>query len=275
VPRRLGRPYAVFVYGIEVWSPLAPRDRRLLEDATLVVACSSHTARRAHEVNPALPSFSICHLGHSTSGPVPALPSPSDGSTVLTVARMASTERYKGHDQLIEALPDLLRDVPDARLVFVGTGDDVERLRGKAQAAGVGERVTFPGFLSDTALRQAYAEAAVFAMPSRGEGFGLTYLEAMSTGLPCIGSVHDAAPEIIEDGVTGFLVDQQNKAQLVDRLRLLLTDPSRRKAMGGLGRRRWEQRFTYEEFRRRFLDVLRPAFGPDVSVSPAPSSVTG
>ena len=275
VPRRLGRPYAVFVYGIEVWSTLAPSDRRLLEGATLVIACSSHTARRALEVNPSLPSFSICHLGHSPAAPAPLAPAGFGPSTVLTVARMASTERYKGHDQLIEALPGLRRQVPDAHLVFVGTGDDVERLRRKAHDVGVGECVTFTGFLSDSALRQAYAEAAVFAMPSRGEGFGLTYLEAMSAALPCIGSVHDAAPEIIEDGVTGFLVDQQNKAQLVDRLRLLLTDPSRRKAMGGLGRRRWEREFTYEQFRRRFLETLRPAFGAHASLSSAPSSVPG
>jgi phosphatidylinositol alpha-1,6-mannosyltransferase len=275
VPRRLGRPYAVFVYGIEVWTRLTSTDRRLIEDATLVVACSAHTARRALEVNPGLPSFSVCPLGHSVAGPAPSARTPLAQHVVLTVGRMVSTERYKGHDQLIEALPVLRRDVPDARLVFVGTGDDVDRLRRKAQDCGVGEHVTFTGFLSDDALRQAYADASVFAMPSRGEGFGLTYLEAMAAGLPCIGSVHDAAPEIIEDGVTGFLIDQQDNAQLVDRLRTLLTDPSRRNAMGGRGRVRWEQEFTYEQFRRRFLAVLRPAFRGHVSAQPAPWSVPG
>jgi phosphatidylinositol alpha-1,6-mannosyltransferase len=273
VPRHLGRPYAVFVYGIDVWSTLAPSDRRLLEGAALVVACSSHTAHRALEVNPRLPSFSVCHLGHSVDVVLPAPQAALSRFTVLTVARMASTERYKGHDQLIEALPELQRHVPDARLVFVGTGDDVDRLRRKARDCGVGDRVTFTGFLSDSALRQAYADAAVFAMPSRGEGFGLTYLEAMAAALPCIGSVHDAAPEIIEDGVTGFLIDQQNKAQLVDRLRLLLSDPSRREDMGGRGRRRWQQHFTYEQFQRRFLGILRPAFGAQASAEPARSPV--
>jgi phosphatidylinositol alpha-1,6-mannosyltransferase len=275
VPRRLGRPYAVFVYGIEVWTPLTAADRRLLDGATLAVACSAHTARRALEANPGLPSFSVCHLGHAVTGPVPAARAPFGQHVVLTVARMASTERYKGHDQLIEALPVLRRDVPDARLVFVGTGDDVDRLRRKAQDCGVGEYVVFTGFLSDDQLRQAYADAAVFAMPSRGEGFGLTYLEAMAAGLPCIGSVHDAAPEIIEDGVTGFLIDQHDHAQLVDRLRTILIDRSRREAMGRRGRLRWEQQFTYEQFRQRFLAALRPAFHGHVSVQPAPWSVPG
>jgi glycosyltransferase involved in cell wall biosynthesis len=112
-------------------------------------------------------------------------------------------------------------------------------------------------------------------MPSRGEGFGLTYLEAMSAGLPCVGSVHDAAPEIVEDGVTGFLIDQGNKAQLVDRLRVLLTDPARRLEMGRHGRDRWEREFTYEQFRSRFLAALRPAFRLRASVEPAHSSVPG
>jgi phosphatidylinositol alpha-1,6-mannosyltransferase len=165
--------------------------------------------------------------------------------------------------------------VPEARLVFVGTGDDVERLRAKAQDHGVGDHVRFTGFLPDAALKQAYQDAAVFAMPSRGEGFGLAYLEAMSAGLPCVGSVHDAAPEIIEDGVTGFLVDQANKAQLVDRLRVLLTEPTRRREMGRHGYDRWEREFTYEQFRRRFLAALRPAFRLHRSVEPAPSSVPG
>jgi phosphatidylinositol alpha-1,6-mannosyltransferase len=275
IPRRLGRPYAVFVYGIEVWSPLARADRRLLEGATLVVACSAHTARRAIEVNPGLPPIVVCPLGLAAEGLATAARASLAGSTVLTVARMASTERYKGHDQMIEALPDLRRHVPDARLVFVGTGDDVERLRRKARDQDVGEHVLFTGFLPDSALRQAYADATVFAMPSRGEGFGLTYLEAMSAGLPCVGSVHDAAPEIIEDGVTGFLIDQGNKAQLVDRLRVLLTDPARRLEMGRHGRDRWEREFTYEQFRSRFLAALRPAFRLRASVEPAHSSVPG
>ena len=275
VPRRLGRPYGVFVYGIEVWSPLAEADKRLLDGAELVVACSAHTARRACEINPGLPPIAVCPLGLSAVAPSPPNRASISGSTVLTVARMASTERYKGHDQLIEALPNLRRHVPDARLVFVGTGDDVERLRIKARDHGVGDHVVFTGFLPDHALRQAYWDATVFAMPSRGEGFGLTYLEAMSAGLPCVGSVHDAAPEIVEDGVTGFLVDQGNKAQLVDRLRVLLTEPTRRLEMGGHGRARWERDFTYEQFRRRFMAVLRPAFHLRTSVEPAHSSVRG
>ena len=260
IPRRLGRPYGVFLHGIEVWSPLAASDRRLMDRAALVVTNSAHTARRAAEANPGLPSIAVCPLAYAPTGPLQRINFSEDAATVLTVARMASTERYKGHDQLIEALPELRKHVPAVRLMFVGTGDDVERLRQKARDCGVGDRVVFTGFLPDAALTETYRDAAVFAMPSRGEGFGLTYLEAMSAGLPCVGSVHDAAPEIIEDGKTGFLVNQANISELADRLRMLLTDRERRMEMGRRGRERWEREFTYEQFRRRFLRTLGSAF---------------
>jgi phosphatidylinositol alpha-1,6-mannosyltransferase len=273
IPRALGRPYAVFLHGIEVWSPLAASDRRLLDEAALVITNSEHTSRRAREANPWLPPVAVCPLAYGSAADVPATTNSPAAPVVLTVARMASTERYKGHDQLIDALPALHRDVPGARLIFVGTGDDVVRLQKKARELGVDGHVTFTGFLSDTSLREAYREAAVFAMPSRGEGFGLTYLEAMSAGLPCVGSRQDAASEIIEDGRTGYLVDQDDVAGLADRLRRLLSDPSLRAELGAHGQERWAREFTYEQFRRRLLRVLATAF-PMADVETIQPSVT-
>ncbi len=130
------------------------------------------------------------------------------------VARMSSAERYKGHDELLEAWPIVKAHLPDARLVCVGDGDDLPRLQQKAHELGIGSETIFTGFVSADELHGWYDAASVFAMPSRGEGFGLVYLEAMSHGLPCIGSVHDAAGEIIDDGVTGHLVDQSDPREL-------------------------------------------------------------
>jgi glycosyltransferase involved in cell wall biosynthesis len=188
---------------------------------------------------------------------------------------MASSERYKGHDQLIDALPAIRRRAPDTQLVFVGTGDDVERLRQRAHASGVGACVTFTGFLPDDGLQRAYREASVFAMPSRCEGFGLAYLEAMAAGLPCVGSVHDAASEVIDDGVTGYLVDQQNTDEIAARISSLLTEEDRRAEMGRRGRERWEREFTYEHFRRRLVAAFDAPFRALAARAPQPSSVTG
>ncbi len=182
---------------------------RALGGATVLLANSAYTSARvvaaAHawvrppEICPLTLPPAECDADSTRVAP-PHIWGPH---AVLLVGRLAAAEQYKGHDQLIDAWPGVLSEVPDARLVFVGDGDDVPRLRAKAQALGVGSSLVTTGFLEDRALRLAYRDAAVFAMPSRNEGFGIVYLEAMAAGLPCIGSTEDAAGEIIEDGTSG------------------------------------------------------------------------
>jgi phosphatidylinositol alpha-1,6-mannosyltransferase len=155
----------------------------------------------------------------------------------------------------------VLSRVPDAQLVLVGEGDDVARLKARAARVTSPESVMFTGFVTDATLDTLYRRAAVFAMPSRDEGLGLGYLEAMAHGLPCIGSVHDAATEVIDDGVTGYLVDQSSGAQLADRIGTLLTDEAKRLQMGARGLARCQGHFTYDQFRGRLLSLVLASFG--------------
>ena len=148
---------------------------------------------------------------------------------------MMGSERYKGHDQLIEAWPRVVALVPDAQLVFVGDGDDAPRLRRKAAESRAGTHILFTGFVPKATLDELYRRAALFALPSRGEGFGLVYLEAMTHRLACIGSVHDAAREVIVDGQTGRLVQQDDIDGLADTLTTLLIDEAQRRRMGDAG----------------------------------------
>jgi phosphatidylinositol alpha-1,6-mannosyltransferase len=180
--------------------------------------------------------------------------------TVVIVGRMSASERYKGHDQLLLAWPRVVAEIPDATLVMVGRGDDVERLRAKAAALGLGRNVTVPGFLPDAALRAVMRHAAVFAMPSRGEGFGLVYLQAMRAGIPCLGSRDDAASDVIVDGETGLLVPRQDPEAITGALIRLLTDDGMRHRMGDAGRRRFDNTFTYPRFRARLSGILARAF---------------
>jgi phosphatidylinositol alpha-1,6-mannosyltransferase len=177
---------------------------------------------------------------------------------------MSAAERYKGHDALLDAWPAVRARVPDATLVLAGGGDDLERLEARARTLGhAGIQIT--GFLAPDALDALYHQAAVFALPSRGEGFGLVYLEAMARGVPCIGSIHDAAREIIEHERTGYLVDQGQPEELADRLATLLIDRRLRQAMGARGRDRFDREFTFERFRTRFTNAIAahaPALRP-------------
>jgi phosphatidylinositol alpha-1,6-mannosyltransferase len=278
VPAPLRRPYAVFLHGIEAWRSLAPSQRRVLSGAALRVANSQFTARRVAEAHPGIGAIAACPLSLPPDFERPAAAAGADiGSigprAVILVARMIMAERYKGHDELLEAWPGVVARVPDAQLVFVGSGDDAPRLKAKAAALGVGDAVILTGFVSDAQLQAIYDRAAVFAMPSRGEGFGLVYLEAMSHRLPCIGSIHDAAGEIIEDGVTGLLVDQSDQAHLTDRLLHLLTDEARCVEMGARGYQRLQREFSYAQFSRRLLALIETSLDR-AAVESASASLT-
>jgi len=272
VPVWSRRPYVIFLHGIEAWGPLALADRGVVAGAVLRLANSAYTADRVRQAHPDIGPIVVCPLAvppRWNGTPAAARPTVRDRiglHAVVVVARMSAAERYKGHDALLEAWPAVVARQPDAQLVIVGGGDDLPRLRQKAVALGVDPRVIFTGFVDAQELTGIYERAAVFAMPSRGEGFGLVYLEAMEHGLPCIGSIHDAAREVIEDGVTGCLVDQGDSRGLADRLVHLLTDDDRRRAMGEAARRRVRARFTAE----RFSASLNDAIGTALHTAAAP-----
>jgi phosphatidylinositol alpha-1,6-mannosyltransferase len=97
-------------------------------------------------------------------------------------------------------------------------------------------------------------------MPSRGEGFGLVYLQAMRAAIPCLGSRDDAAADVIVDGETGLLVPRQDPDAIAGALVRLLADDTRRRRMGEAGRRRFENTFTYPRFRARLAGILARAF---------------
>ena len=266
VPKQFRRPYAVMLHGIEAWSATLDADRRsVLREARVRIAISPHTARRVTAAHPDLPPIETCLLAllpdEEQPDRVPADVRVDYGPhAVVIVGRMSATERYKGHDQLLLAWARVIADVPDASLVIVGRGDDVARLRAKAAALGLGRSVNFPGFLPDAALRAVMRHAAVFAMPSRGEGFGLVYLQAMRAGIPCLGSRDDAASDVIIDGETGLLVPRQDPEAITGALIRLLTDDGMRHRMGDAGRRRFENTFTYPRFRARLAGILSRAF---------------
>jgi len=176
---------------------------------------------------------------------------------ILCVGRMWRGQRHKGQDALIRAVPLIRERVSDAQLVLAGGGDWVEDLRGLARTEGVEECVFFPGYVSDEMLQQLYSRCFLFAMPSKGEGFGLVYLEAMRWSKPCIGGALDAARDVIVDGETGVLVADPHDARLLaDALCRLLKDPETARAMGRAGRKRLGQRYLFSHFQDRFLRAI-------------------
>jgi phosphatidyl-myo-inositol dimannoside synthase len=183
----------------------------------------------------------------------------------LTVARMAASERYKGHDVVLRALSSVLAKVPNLTYVIVGDGDDRPRLEKLANDLGVAERVLFTGETSDSELAALYQRSEVFAMPARtvldnrnpkGEGFGIVYLEAMAFGKPVIGPDYGAPAELIQHGKTGLLVDPEDPTAVAQALLKLLSDPESAREMGRAGSKWVRQHYSYDSFCERLQEIL-------------------
>jgi len=126
-----------------------------------------------------------------------------------------------------------------------------------ADGRGVRRHVHFLSGLSYPEIAACYQACEIFALPSRGEGFGLVYLEAMACGKPVIGGAHGGAPEVIEDGVTGYLVQHGDAVQLAICIETLLTDPGHAREMGTRGRQRVERDFRFNAFAKALKRILR------------------
>ena len=249
-------PYAVFVYGVDVWHPLNAFERRALLNATGVLCISHFTYQKALAVNAWFPKAVVVPLCLPPDYKPSELRNVSFRPVALTVGRLDET--YKGHDEILNIWPEVLKYVPDAVYWVVGTGKYLPRLQLKVRTLGIEDSVKFWGFVSDETLADLYAQCAVFAMPSYGEGFGLVYLEAMRHRKPCIGSIHDAAKEVIVHNQTGFLVDQSNPAELLQMLLKLLQHPEICARLGEMGYQRERQVFSYQHFRKRVKEALMP-----------------
>jgi phosphatidyl-myo-inositol dimannoside synthase len=265
LPEAVRRPYAVFLHGGEVRGDVMNQARaRVLQHAGARLANSRHTARIAVASSPDIGIVNIC--------PLALLPDPPAGTVdrellddvgdgyALMVARTNSDERFKGHDELLEAWGAVRGAVPDAQLVVVGGGDDLPRLRYKAERLGLERSVRFTGIVSGATLAALRAHAAFFVMPSINEGFGLVYLEAMRAGLACIGCSGDAAAEIIVDGVTGLLVPPGNRQALSAAAGRLFLEPDVARRMGAAGHARGERDYTLERFQQRVAGALHLPF---------------
>lgn len=250
-----GARLLLLLHGVEAWTPLRRLERAGCRAAWKIAAVSSHTAARFRGANPDLADLpvDVCAPGlprrggaRRTQGPAPY---------ALIVGRMASGERYKGHDLVIDVWPRVRRAVPGARLVIAGDGDDRPRLADKAARLRLGDAVRFEGLVDDERLAALYRDAAVFVMPSPNEGFGLVYVEAMAAGTPCI-VTRGAAEEIVEDGATGLVVPPGDAAALERAIVRLLTRRDERERMGAAAAAIARSRFSAGAFARRLYDLL-------------------
>ena len=221
----------LWIYGIEAWKPIR-RGAALVRGVDGVASISEITCDRFLNWSCYTgPSFLIPNAIHlERYGIRPRNEALVDrwslhGKRVLlTLGRIVAAERYKGFDEVIEVLPSLPDDVV---YLAAGGGTDLPRLQTKARTLGVAERVVFTGPVDEREKADLYNLADVYVMPSRGEGFGFVFLEALACGVPVIGSRHDGGREALRNGQLGLLVDPSNPAEIRTAILDLLAQPRR------------------------------------------------
>lgn len=256
----------VFTHGVEVWQPLSRPRRIALQRADLVFAPSADTAEHVISEQGVSPS-KVRRLpwaldpefeARVAAGAQASLPAefPRGGRTILSVGRWDSAEKYKGADTLISALPLVLKAVSDVSLILVGDGDDRPRLEQLARELGVSSHTHFLRGLTPQQLSACYAACDLFALPSRGEGFGMVFLEAMAHGKPVVGGAHGGIPDIVEDGENGLLVPHGDIERLADAVQFILADATRANTMGARGQERVATHFSFVQFQTGLTEIL-------------------
>ena len=179
---------------------------------------------------------------------------------ILCVGRLV---QRKGQDQLIVAMPELLKRHPDVHLLIVGGGNYKNKLVTLAQRLRVDDHVTFAGRIEYAELPAHFRLASIFASPTRDrfggleiEGLGIVYLEASASGVAVIAGKDGGSPDAVIDGTTGLIVDGKDSSAITHALDELLTDAAKCAQMGAAGRAWMERDWSWEVIGKRFRSLL-------------------
>jgi glycosyltransferase involved in cell wall biosynthesis len=265
VASRIARaPLVLAVHGIDVW---APPSRRLAVvasgSADLILSVSELTVERMRAWLPGpRPPVAVVpnavHLEHfGIGGKAPDLVSRHNLAgrrVIMTLGRMAASERAKGFDEVIELMPRLRAHCPDLVYLCAGDGDDRERLEAKARdmarRSGCTDAVVFTGRIPEERKADYYRLADAYVMASHWEGFGIVLIEALACGVPVVGSTADATQEALLNGDLGPSVDPDDPDALATAILEALDRP-----------RQVPERLSYyafENFQARLRAALQP-----------------
>jgi glycosyltransferase involved in cell wall biosynthesis len=257
----LGLPWSGSAHAKDIWTTPEWEKREKLAACEWLVTCTAANQSHLAALAPAGRVELVYHGLDLQRFPSPPRRVPSGPVTILSVSRLVEK---KGVDVLLDALSRLPQRL-DWRFVHVGGGPLAERMKRRAQALGVADRVTWRGALTQERVLEEYRAADIFALASRiardGDRDGLPNVlaEAQSQGLPCVATRVSAIPELLRDGASAHLVEAGDCAAFAAALESLITQPARRRALGAAGEARVRAEFALETN----LDRLAAKFGLD------------
>lgn len=266
-----GIPYWAVAHGVDAWDIEQPGLKKALQHADKIISVSNYTrARLLLEQNLEPAKLSILPNTFDASR-FQIAPKPKnllkryritpEDAVILTVARLDDSEQYKGYDKIIQALPEIIRHVPNVRYILVGKGSDRPRIEQLISQLNLQDCVTLTGFIPDDELADHYNLCDVFAMPSKGEGFGIVYLEALACGKPTLGGNQDGAIDALCGGELGALVNPDNLEEIAKTITQILqkTYPNPIMYQPKKLRQKAIEAFGFERFKQTLAELIQKA----------------
>ncbi len=270
--KKMSRARVIVVgHGIDVWAIGSAAQKHAQRAVDQLVAVSDFTRRRwAEQLGISADAIALLPNTFEEERFRPAVKSPAllqqyglsnEHLILLSVCRLEATEQYKGYDNVIKALPRVRARFPNTRYLIVGDGPDRLRAEALARETGMQEAVIFAGYAPNEQLAEHYNLCDVFAMPSKGEGFGIVFLEALGCGKPVIAGNKDGSVEPLLNGKLGKLVDPDSVEQIAEAVCETLSEVTSQTSEVGrdqAARLRAEviAAFGYEQFKNRLRAIV-------------------
>jgi len=267
--RLVGIPYWTVAHGVEVWNIQRPALQTALQHADRILAGSSYTRDRLlkeQNLDPnkisILPNTFDPHRFQIGAKPAYLLEQyklEPEQPIILTVNRLCSSESYKGYDKVLEALPQIRQAIPNVHYIIVGKGDDRPRIEQLIHQRQLQDCVTLAGFIPDSELCNYYNLCDIFAMPSKLEGFGIVYLEALACGKPTLGGNQDGAIDALCHGELGALVNPDDVGAITKTLIQILqgTYPNPLIYQPEILRQKVIDTFGFERFKQTLAELMQ------------------
>ena len=245
-----GIPWSCSAHAKDIWTTPDWEKTQKLGECAWLVSCTAANVKHLKSLAPHPDKVSLVYHGLDFDRfhePPSTVLNKKTRFCILSVGRAVEK---KGFSDLLEALTRLPKDV-NWHFVHIGGGQDIMKLRRKAESLGLTEKIDWRGPQSNEHVLNAYREADIFVLPCQiakdGDRDGLpnVLLEAQSQKLPCISTDISGIPELVENNVTGLLVKQRDPNELAVAMQKLLTDASLRSRLGQAGYKRVRERFSF------------------------------
>lgn len=262
--KELGIPYVVSVHGLDAFSTEQVKghagdwcrriSQRVYRSSRRAICISEHVREKVLEGTGSSCRTSVVYNGVDPGVFAPEGRESTGAPIILSVGNLIP---IKGHETVIRSVGSLATEFPAVSLEIIGEGGERPRLAALTRELGIRERVRFLGRMPRLKVVDAMRRCTIFALPSRYEGLGCVYLEAMSTGKPVVGCRGQGIAEIIQQGSNGFLVGPGNEKELTLVLGMLLGDETKRRNLGRAARDTILERLTLEQQAESLARIYR------------------